>query len=73
MIIRIEYSLCMLIAMLCGIKSLITSFPSQSKECFSDAVKLLIIGGILLMIDLYFAQHPEILVEFPYLQIFFAE
>lgn len=59
--------------MLCGIKSLITSFPSQSKECFSDAVKLLIIGGILLMIDLYFAQHPEILVEFPYLQIFFAE
>ena len=69
MIIRIEYSLCMFMAMLSGIKSLITPFPSQSKECFSNAVKLLIIGGILLMIDLYFAQHPEILIEFPYLQI----
>lgn len=73
MIIRIEYSLCMLIAMLCGIKSLITSFPSQSKECFSNAVKFLIIGGILLMFDLYFAQHSEMLVEFSYLQIFFAK
>lgn len=59
--------------MLSGIKSLIIPFPSQSKECFSNTVKFLIIGGILLISDLYFAQHPEILVEFPYLQIFFAE
>ena len=73
MIIRIEYLLCMFIAMLSGIKSLIPPFPSQSKECFSNAIKLLIIGGILLMFDLYFARHPEMLTEFPCLQIFFAE
>lgn len=73
MIIRIEYLLCMFMAMLSGIKSLIIPFPSQSKECFSNAVKFLIIGGILLISDLYFAQHSEMLAEFPCLQIFFAE
>lgn len=72
MIISFVYLFCMIVGVLSAIKSQIAPFPLERRELFYSAIKFLIIGGILLIADLYFTQHPEILVEYPYLQRLFA-
>lgn len=72
MIIRFIYLFCMIVAVLSVIKSQITPLSLERRDLFSGAIKLLVIGCILLIASLYFTQHPEILAENHYLQSLFA-
>ena len=72
MIISFIYLFCMIVAVLSGIKSLIAPLPLERRDLFYSAIIFLIIGGVLLIASLYFIRHPEILVEYPYLQKLFA-
>ena len=72
MFIRFVYLFCMIAGAFSAIKSLAVPSSLEGENHFSSAIKLLIIGGILLIASLYFTQHPEILAKYPYLQSLFA-